>query len=187
MESLPTEILDHIFYQFPNKCEICQEKCLRSSLRQELSKCSKTSERWNRITEEKVKEFEQLNKCYSEFENVYAVTHNIQPEERPIPIIQTFNRAKTFIHFNSDSLLAIWRGYLILQVNEFIMYEEMDLRDTCEILTNAQNLQSIRFVLGQKKRDQICNEVYISIYHSIVANEECYRSGCIKCEGILYL
>ena len=165
MESLPTEILDHIFNQFPNKCEICQEKCLRSSLRQELSTYSKTSERWNRIIEKKVKEFEQLNKCYSDFENVYAVTLNIQPKEKPIPITQIINnsKTKTFIHFNSDSPLAIWRGYLILQINDFIMYEEMDWRDRCEILRNAQNLQYIRFVLGQKKRDQICNEVYVDL------------------------
>ena len=165
MESLPTEILDHIFNQFPNKCEICQEKCLRSSLRQELSKCSKTSKRWNRIIEKKVKEFEQLNKCYSDFENVYAVTLNIQPKEKPIPITQISNnsKTKTFIHFNSDSPLAIWHGYLILQVNEFIIYEDMNSTDTCEIFRNAQNLQCIRFVLGQKKRDQICNEVYVDL------------------------
>ena len=165
MESLPTEILDHIFNQFPNKCDICQMKCLRTSLRQELSKCSKTSKRWNRIIEEKIKEFEKLNKCYSDFENVYAVTLNIQPKEKPIPITQIINnsKTKTFIHFNSDSPLAIWRGYLILQINDFIMYEEMDWRDRCEILRNAQNLQYIRFVLGQKKRDQICNEVYVDL------------------------
>ena len=90
MESLPTEILDHIFNQFPNKCEICQEKCLRSSLRQELSTYSKTSERWNRIIEKKVKKFEQSNKCYSDFENVYAVTLNIQPKEKPLVSISIF-------------------------------------------------------------------------------------------------
>ena len=64
MESLPTEILDHIFNHFPNKCEICQNKCLRALGWQELSKCSKTCERWNRIIEE----IDTLEKCFSDFE-----------------------------------------------------------------------------------------------------------------------
>ena len=72
MESLPTEILDHIFNHFPNKCEICQNKCLRALGWQELSKCSKTCERWNRIIEE----IDPSEKCYSDFENVISLTLN---------------------------------------------------------------------------------------------------------------
>ena len=72
MESLPTEILDQIFNQFLNKCEICQKQCLRASPKQELSKCSNTCERWNSIIEAKLKEIEALKKCYSDFTNLIA-------------------------------------------------------------------------------------------------------------------
>ena len=78
MESLPTEILDHIFNHFPNKCEICQNKCLRALGWQELSKCSKTCKRWNRIIEE----IDMLEKCFSDFENVISVTLNIPHEAK---------------------------------------------------------------------------------------------------------
>ena len=78
MESLPAEILDHIFNQFPNKCEICQQKCLRASHTQEFYKCSKTCERWNGLIEKKL----PLKKCYSDFDNLISVTLNIQQGEK---------------------------------------------------------------------------------------------------------
>ena len=64
MESLPTEILDHIFNQFPSKCKLCQKKCLRASPRYVLSKCSNTCVRWNGLVEEKIVEIDKLKKCY---------------------------------------------------------------------------------------------------------------------------
>ena len=155
MESLPTEILDHIFNQFPNKCEICQEKCLRSSLRQELSTYSKTSERWNRIIEEKIKDIDKLKKCYSDFEDLYAVTLNIQQEEIErlgIGTLQT--TAETVIIISKDSPLNRdgRPGYLVLQVNDFIIPEKMDFSEAFGILAHIQKLNCARFVVGQMNR-----------------------------------
>ena len=154
MESLPTEILDHIFNQFPNKCEICQEKCFRSSLRQELSTYSKTSQRWNRIIEEKIKDIDKLKKCYSGFEDLYAVTLNIQQEEIKklgIGILQT-TETVICIYVNSPLNRDGRTGYMVLQVNDFIIPEKMDVSEAFGILAQVQKLNFVRFVVGQKKR-----------------------------------
>ena len=52
MESLPTEILDHILKQI--KCEFCQ-KCL-TKFNYSYQKCSKTCSRWNNILENMFKQ-----------------------------------------------------------------------------------------------------------------------------------
>ena len=49
METLPTEILAHVFEQL-TKCEICQKNCLRTSC-QALQMCSDTCARWSNIIE----------------------------------------------------------------------------------------------------------------------------------------
>ena len=82
MESLPTEILAHIFEQFP-KCEICQKNCLRASKWQALQMCSNTCARWNKILEGKTI-FQQygcfsdsqsvIGKCFPEVKDVISVT-----------------------------------------------------------------------------------------------------------------
>ena len=51
MESLPAEILAHVFEQF-SKCEICQKDCLRATKKwKSLFKCSDTCARWSKIIE----------------------------------------------------------------------------------------------------------------------------------------
>ena len=51
MESLPTEILAHVFEQF-SKCEICQKDCLRATKKwKSLFRCSDTCARWSKIIE----------------------------------------------------------------------------------------------------------------------------------------
>ena len=52
MESLPTEILDHILKQI--KCEFCQ-KC-QTKFNYSYQKCSKTCSRWNNILENMFKQ-----------------------------------------------------------------------------------------------------------------------------------
>ena len=52
MESLPTEILDHILKQI--KCEFCQ-KC-QTKFNSSYQKCSKTCSRWNNILENMFKQ-----------------------------------------------------------------------------------------------------------------------------------
>ena len=171
MESLPTEILDHIFNQFPNKCEICQMKCLRTSLRQELSTYSKTSERWNRIIEEKIKDLDKLKKCYSDFEDLHAVTLNIQQEEIKrlgIGILQTTeNVIGISIKKNSPLNRDGRPGYMVLQVNDFIIPEKMDVGEAFSIIDHIEKLNCVRFVVGQKNRvkTQKFNFILTNKYH----------------------
>ena len=54
MESLPTEILDHIFKQI--KCESCQKYCDQIELNYLYQECSKTCSRWNDILENMFKQ-----------------------------------------------------------------------------------------------------------------------------------
>ena len=55
MESLPTEILDHILKQI--KCESCQKYCDQIKLNYLYQECSKTCSRWNDILENIFKPF----------------------------------------------------------------------------------------------------------------------------------
>ena len=60
MEFLPTEILEHIFNQFINKCEKCQrENCFLAPISQELLKCHDVCARWNDIIKKKFKKIER--------------------------------------------------------------------------------------------------------------------------------
>ena len=170
MESLPTEILDHIFNHFPNKCEICQNKCLRALGWQELSKCSKTCERWNRIIEE----IDTLEKCFSDFENVISVTFNIRQLEEifnirktlGICIIRQILSNKTvafeiiFIKENGpvgcDGRMKI--GDFILQVNGTSFDKSkpyMFLNDyiSCDLVKILRD-QYVQIVVGQKVKDK---------------------------------
>ena len=54
MESLPTEILDHILKQI--KCESCQKYCDQIKLNYLYQECSKTCSRWNNILENMFKQ-----------------------------------------------------------------------------------------------------------------------------------
>ena len=54
MESLPTEILDHIFKQI--KCESCQKYCDQIELNYLYQECSKTCSRWNNVLENMFKQ-----------------------------------------------------------------------------------------------------------------------------------
>ena len=156
MESLPTEILDHIFNQF-SKCEICQKKCLRASPRQELSKCLNTCERWNGVIEEKIKEIDTLEKCYSDFENVISLSLNIEENfGMTICVIHTSNSFKTLpviIFIRKDSPMdhdgRIKFGNSILQLNTISFYEGMDVNDVRKVLNDVQKLQCVRVVVGQ--------------------------------------
>ena len=161
MESLPTEILDHVFDQFPNKCEICQKKCLRASPRQELSKCSNTSERWNRIIEQKIKEIDTLTKCYRDFENVTSLTINIQPEDKGefgMYLFGSFNSNAALVGSISKDGPVDRDGRIrindsILQVNGITFDEGMAWHDILNVLKNAVILQYVQLVVGQKTRD----------------------------------
>ena len=158
MESLPTEILDHIFNQFPNKCEICQKKCLRASPRQELSKCLNTCERWNAVIEAKIKEIDKLEKCYSDFENVISLTLNIQENFRMnicgfrttvdsriyLPVISFICKDSPMDH---DGRIKLEDS--ILQLNAISFYEGMDVSDIWKVLDDVQKLQCVQVVVGQ--------------------------------------
>ena len=61
MESLPTEILDHIFKQI--KCESCQKYCDQIELNYLYQECSKTCSRWNDILENISKQLPFLRPC----------------------------------------------------------------------------------------------------------------------------
>ena len=155
MESLPTEILDHVFNQFPKICEICQQKCLRASSTQEFSKCSKTCERWNGLIEKKL----PLKKCYSDFENLISVTLNIQRKGKfgmklwlPMtdPNANIVDYHKTVVHVAPivDSIIEnslvdrdgrIKVGHSILQVNEISFHEgSITFGELCLCLWNKE-------------------------------------------------
>ena len=97
MESFPPEILDHIFNQFPNKCDLCQKKCLRASPRYVLSKCSNTCVRWNGLVVEKIVEIDKLKKCYSDEE--YIVFEDEIPSDWR-RIIRTMSKIKREMFLN---------------------------------------------------------------------------------------
>ena len=165
MESLPTEILDHVFNQFPNRCEICQQKCLRALPTQEFSKCSNTCKRWNGWIEKKIRKIGVLKKCYSDFEDLISVTLNIQQEKKfgirlwihridgpiqspnstPVPIIHSIIKNGPV---GRDGRIKI--GDSILQVNEISFDDGMDLGDISNVLIDALKLQCVQLVVGQE-------------------------------------
>ena len=169
MESLPTEILDHIFNHFPNICEICQNKCLRALAWQELLKCSKTCKRWNRMIEE----IDLLEKCYSDFENVISLTLNIRQIEETlrielgIMVIRRILSNKTIVAFEimyieengpvgRDGRMKI--GDFILQVNGTSFDKSkpyMFLNDyiSCDLVKILRD-QYVQMVVGQKVKDK---------------------------------
>ena len=88
MESLPTEILVHVFEQFSNsKCEICQKNCLRATTKwKSLSMCFDTCVRWSMILAEKpIYKFGWLSdsqyvigKCFPDHQDIISVTIDIK-------------------------------------------------------------------------------------------------------------
>ena len=167
MESLPIEILDHVFNQFPSRCEICQQKCLRALAWQEISKCAITCKRWNSLIEKKkIRDIGILKKCYSEFENLISVTLNTQQEEKfgirikihnpldgppfwSIPVINSIIENGLVC---SDGRIKI--GDSILKVNE-ISFDNMDLWEAenqfffLDAMRDALKLQCVKLVVGQ--------------------------------------
>ena len=88
MESLPTEILVHVFEQFSNsKCEICQKNCLRATTKwKSLSMCFDTCARWSKILAGKpIYKFGWLSdsqyvigKCFPDYQDIISVTIDIK-------------------------------------------------------------------------------------------------------------
>ena len=86
MESLPTEILAHLFEQF-SKCEICQKNCLRATTKwKSLSMCFDTCVRWSKILAGKpIYKFGWLShsqyvigKCFPDHQDIISVTIDIK-------------------------------------------------------------------------------------------------------------
>ena len=86
MESLPTEILEHVFEQF-SKCEICQKNCLRATTKwKSLSMCFDTCARWSKILAGKpIYKFGWLSdsqyvigKCFPDHQDIISVTIDIK-------------------------------------------------------------------------------------------------------------
>ena len=86
MESLPTEILAHLFEQF-SKCEICQKNCLRATTKwKSLSMCFDTCARWSKILAGKpIYKFGWLSdsqyvigKCFPDYQDIISVTIDIK-------------------------------------------------------------------------------------------------------------
>ena len=86
MESLPTEILAHVFEQF-SKCEICQKNCLRATTKwKSLSMCFDTCARWSKILADKpIYKFGWLSnsqyvigKCFPDHQDIISVTIDIK-------------------------------------------------------------------------------------------------------------
>ena len=167
MEYFPPEILDHIFNQFPNKCKLCQKECLLASAWKELTKCSKTCERWKKIIENKIN---KLTKCCSECiylcgTNIISVTLKFEKNEnfgveigRPMnpnalpeitpsgsfPYIGVI-RKKGPVGRNSKIRSLDW----ILQVNEICLNEIIEWSDILNVLKDALKHQYVRMVVGQ--------------------------------------
>ena len=108
MESLPTEILAHVFEQL-TKCEICQKNCLRVS-RQALQMCSDTCARWNKILEGDFQNF--IGKCFPEFEDVISVTIDMKNARswglKLLSLYEPFvtSRGMTIFSFNRDGIFS---------------------------------------------------------------------------------
>ena len=163
MESLPIEILDHVFNQFLKRCEFCQQKCLLALTWQEISKCANTCKRWNLWIEKKIMGLDVLKKCYSEFENLISVTLNTQEEEKfgirtkiynpkdgppfwSIPVIDSIIENGLVCR---DGRLKI--GDSILKVNE-ISFDNMERWDPfffMEAISDTLKLQCVKLVVGQ--------------------------------------
>ena len=116
MESLPTEILVHVFEQFP-KCEICQKNCLRTSTSRALSKCSNTCARWNKILEGDFQNV--IGKCFPEFEDVISVTIDMKNARSwGLKLINWYepfvtSRGMTIFSFNFDGIFSCPPGGLM--------------------------------------------------------------------------
>ena len=166
MESLPIEILDHVFNQFPSRCEICQQKCLRALAWQEFKKCANTCKRWNLWIHKKIMDLDVLKKCYSEFENLISLTLNTQEEEKfgirtkihnpkdgppfwSIPVIDSITENGFVCR---DGRIKI--GDSILKVNE-ISFDNMERWEAenqfffLEAISDTLKLQCVKLVVGQ--------------------------------------
>ena len=157
MESLPTEILAHVFEQFP-KCEICQKYCLRASKWQTLQMCSDTCLRWNKILLEGYSK-NVINKCFSEFEDVISVTIDMKNTESlglnvcsfydPRVIIHSIRNGGPVAQDGKINGLKNWiDGGQILQVNE-IDLTSLTFNESLQIFKDVKNqkFQSVRLIV----------------------------------------
>ena len=153
MESLPIEILDHVFNQFLKRCEFCQQKCLLALTWQEISKCANTCKRWNLWIEKKIMGLDVLKKCYSEFENLISVTLNTQEEEKFGILTKIYNPKDGLVC--RDGRIKI--GDSILKVNE-INFDNMErweaenqffFLEAMEAISDTLKLQCVKLVVGQ--------------------------------------
>ena len=165
MESLPIEILAHIFEQFP-KCAICQKYCLRASKWQTLQMCSDTCLRWNKILLEGYSK-NVISKCFSEFEDVISVTIDMKNvKSLGLTVLNVYppswmSKGIIIYSIQEDGPVALdgkIKGFnikrigdSILQVNE-INLVGLAFDEALQILKDVvenQKFQSVRLIVGQ--------------------------------------
>ena len=107
MESLPAEILAHVFEQF-SKCEICQKDCLRATKKwKSLFKCSDTCARWSKIIEGMptyqfgcLSDWEETQIAEGHLHYINHITKSTQWEDPITQIMQQRNIGKCFPDYN---------------------------------------------------------------------------------------
>ena len=165
MESLPTEILEHVFEQF-SKCEICEKNCLRATTKwKSLSICFDTCARWSKILAGKpIYKFGWLSdsqyvigKCFPDYQDIISVTIDIKNAKslglKVLNLMQTFtndflNERGLIIHsIDQAGPVALdgkikgldenWIGNSILQVNGIDLKFPMTFADALQIIKDA--------------------------------------------------
>ena len=165
MESLPAEILAHVFEQF-SKCEICQKDCLRATKKwKSLFKCSDTCARWSKILAGKpIYKFGWLShsqyvigKCFPDHQDIISVTIDIKNAKslglKVLNLMQTFtidflNQRGLIIHsIDQAGPVALdgkikdldenWIGNSILQVNGIDLKFPMTFADALQIIKDV--------------------------------------------------
>ena len=180
MESLPIEILDHVFNQFPSRCEICQQKCFRALAWQEFPKCANTCKRWNLWIQKKIKDLDVIKKCYSEFENLISVTLNTHQVEEFGIRIKIYHpyvgpRGAVIESIIENGLVCrdgrIKIGDVILKVNEISFNNSRDTwlqkKMVINVLRDALKLQFVKLVVGQGPSRYITRSSTSGGYHLI--------------------
>ena len=170
MESLPTEILAHVFEQL-TKCEICQKNCLRASGWQTaLQMCSDTCARWNKILEVTLKSKYLIVKCFPDFgmNDVISVTIDMKNAKSwGLTVLNDsyppYLKSKGIVIYSiqEDGPVALdgkIKGFnikrigdSILQVNE-INLVGLAFDEALQILKDVvenQKFQNVRLIVGQ--------------------------------------
>ena len=179
MESLPTEILAHVFEQF-SKCEICQKNCLRATTKwKSLSMCFDTCARWSKILADKpIYKFWLSNsqyvigKCFPDHQDIISVTIDIKNAKslglKVLNLMQTFpndflNEHGLIIHsIDQAGPVALdgkikgldenWIGDSILQVNGIDLKFPMTFADALGIIKDAvenPKFQTVELLINQ--------------------------------------